>query len=127
MILPLESQVPTRETCERLREKGFPQDTHFRLVPGGDEPWNADTDAIAQERGSGEDFTRWERGIAAPTLAELLEVLRNIEPTLDVTMSTVVEGAPPEDLWGIWHAHEFEIHENSAEAAALLWLKVKGS
>ena len=64
MILDLEELVPSRETCEKLRDAGFPQATRFVYFAGaaqGPEYWDWTSD----------DLNNFCAPIAAPTAAEL--------------------------------------------------------
>jgi len=62
----VKAHVPSYETCVKLKEAGFPQDTIF----GWDE--------------SGEDvlFSDWQVFVAAPLLSEIFSELRKSSPRL---------------------------------------------
>lgn len=61
--MTLEDQVPDHDLCERLKELGMPQDTYFWYVCDDQEQWNLTPHAYGMD------------GIAAPTVAELGEML----------------------------------------------------
>lgn len=121
-----ESLVPERGTCERMKALGFPQDTYFSWGNEFDEPdgccgdWINPDDILA----------------AAPTLAEILEQLpdstlfprngKKVAGYLYLSKVKYVDHPPYGaeyitqggiGLEGFWH-------ENPAEAAARLWIKV---
>lgn len=70
----LESLVPARETCERLRDAGFPAKTAaaWWTYDGGD-PYVMTDDQVADLRGHVEGTFRFV--CAAPTLQEVLDAL----------------------------------------------------
>lgn len=66
MILPLEDQVPSRQTCERLKEVGFPFATLFWSSP------SPHGHIIARS----DDYPPGDLHCPAPTAAELGALLR---------------------------------------------------
>jgi len=79
----LESLVPSRETCERLKAAGFPQDTIFH--------WCEQQECFGvmqfRLRDAASDVTR---GPAAPLLGELLEELEKQTPAAHVAVISSV-------------------------------------
>lgn len=116
MILSIDQQVPTRSTCERMKELGFPQNGTF---------------FVHERMGSHkriEEFVvpRYQAGIlhivAAPTVSELLEVLE--KQGWNVVELLVREGsyyAEVDDIARSWTATA----PTAAEALALLWIKTQ--
>ena len=75
-ILPLEEQVSSRETCERLKDAGFPMQTRFFWTG------HATKHAVGEFRLKRDSFNAlYADGhrpiLPAPTATELLEVLPN--------------------------------------------------
>jgi len=64
-----EQLVPDRETCERLRAAGFPQDTYF----GWCRRWTKESEFTEWEWEVGQRFEAEQN--AAPTAAEIMEDL----------------------------------------------------
>ena len=133
-----ESLVATRETCMRLKEKGFTQDTHFCWA----EPYRYQTDRtpVVYPRflGGQHAGSPPREYCAAPTLAEVLEQLPDCKlfkshtgrPTIAgyLYVSKVNHiGQPPYRVEYINNGGimlESVAHDSPAEAAALLWEKV---
>lgn len=119
MILALDQQVPTRETCERLKELGFPQEALWSWGLFGNV-------GSVLKRPPGlrltEHLPRVHRVAAAPTVSELLEALEkqgwNVVELLVREESYCAEVL---DMARSWTATA----PNAAEALALLWIKVQ--
>ena len=126
----LESLVPARETCERMKAAGFPQDTAFVWGP-------------PQYKGpSPRSAFRGEETCAAPTLQEILgqfpcPLRRAVYNYSDGSLVRYVEGEitvtanarPCVRLnWGErGYTDRVECHENTAEAAAHLYLALSSA
>ena len=78
MILPIEKQVASRDLSEKLRELGFPQETYFYYSV----PIERSLKVCPQDKISLGHWdipptdSEWFKRIAAPTVAELGEVLK---------------------------------------------------
>lgn len=130
MILPLEQSVVSRELAEKMKAKGFPQDTYFfysvptirslEITPQGKIALNhwviPPTDS------------EWFLRFAAPTSAEIGEVLKKTNH-LGVTAFSKIEGK----WWangGEWNVTKQQYNglilaQTEAEARGLLWLWLK--
>jgi hypothetical protein len=112
----IENHVPTLETCKKLKEAGFPQETQYGHFLDG----YISTELIEGEWGTGE-----QRLCAAPILTEILEQLPD--------GSTIIRG-DHESYWSdtlseitsprYFYRHALDARANPAEAAALLWLEL---
>lgn len=111
----LENHVPTLETCKRLKEAGFPQDTYFNWAREWNKPSNHSdrrlvTGWLLITRNEGRTVgTKIER-VAAPIMTEIGYELDKI---------TVFDRDVWVDNLMIFHTND----ENLAEAVALVWLK----
>jgi len=122
MILPLDQLVPTRETCEKLRDAGFPQETYFNF--SREKMYNDSQFRLLAGLGKSYDWV----SIAAPTAAEILEVLPLGPMNDDGDRWSQVCWPDRHRVW--WHDYgcpdvACEGHATYAEALALLWLKTK--
>lgn len=134
--MDLKELVPTLETCKRLRDAGFPQDTYAAWIV----PIGSDSDG-KHSRVSKAIWSPWGRKnlgpIAAPTAAEIGKWLPEyVDPMLSEISIWRQEahGVAQDDLISVpggWHV-EYEdlegnrelhtFHENEAEARALMLL-----
>jgi len=121
MSTDLTQHVPTRATCERLRDAGFPQDTYLH--------WRQNAPTY------GWDLVHWEpkvprRQLAAPIASELLEVLRPADSGTWIDLTQWHDGvavarsraAEPCTMRADEAWTKRASHANPAEALALLWL-----
>lgn len=125
--MELERLVPTRETCERMKAAGFPQEAAFwwYYIGGPDEyAVSSESDMAECKRRMDEAASHDSRGLtptihperqsAAPTFAEIAERL-----PLWASFNRVAD-----DKWNAYIAADKDESEGvtCAEAAALLWL-----
>ena len=131
MLLELERQVVSRELAEKMKAKGFPQETYFVWKPLALAPKGIST--LSWE------IMHWhprapKDAIAAPTGAEILETLPRDRFGEDgQTFRFQLRPAWRQDPG--WIARYYNDDENdeglsadgltAAEALGLLWLKVK--
>ena len=75
----IESEVPSKELCEELKDAGWPQEGLFW--------WNTVHDSIGQPEGFNLELEKMDNeSIAAPTSVQLLEVLpKSIESKSSIT------------------------------------------
>lgn len=121
-----EQLVPDRETCERLRAAGFPQDTHLCWIEtrGGH---------IVVHRFAGGQYAGSPPKLqiaAAPTAAEIMEDLRpkDLEERFGMHAGIVMMGTS--FVCERWRDRDKRVqtaNANLAQALAELWLKVRGS
>ena len=117
----MSSHHVTLETAQRLKAAGFPQTTR--------EFWSGPNRAVtewhvSQYKGVTDDWC------AAPILTEVLEQLpvNNGGDKLTITKQHILKGGPESYSVGYGSIRPFAIrigNPNPAEAAALLWLKLK--
>ena len=112
--------MPSRETCERLKAAGFPQDdTYFY--------WDK-TDL--NEYGVYAFWSTYNRVGAAPTVGELMEVLvkAGYSPSVGAVGELGYGASSTASKAGTVPVFvtSMQVYPTAAEAAALLWLKVKG-
>lgn len=118
------NHVPSLETCKKLNETRFPQETYFCWAREWNEPENHDdryllTDwlliPMSKQRIMG---TKVER-LAAPILTEMLEQLPARDESHNLLHLYKADGG-----YGIGYSADQE-YTNTAEAAALLWLELR--
>lgn len=113
--------VPTKETCKRLKEAGFAQDTVFCWANSIDLETQRNAPAVVQR-------SDWTHGApAAPTLAEILRVLpRHFPDDYPYNRLSLVLFPVSTGRWEISYGGQSGIrHERPAEAAARLWLALR--
>lgn len=124
------NHIPELETCQKLKEAGFPQDTLFSrwsniTLHNGNPDF---ADLVNLSEGGGWDWD-YELVCAAPILTELLEQLpRSIEVDGVWGYYLRIEPIMGTSQWRFNYSHMKPIetiHDNPAEAAALLWLALK--
>ena len=118
-----EQQVPTLETCNKLKDLGIEIDSYFSWVSNDADYYGNSVTLVLASKDYG---VEWEK-IPAPTVEELLELMPGgiIHDEGECLLETSHLGKhgvyyEPSDI-------EFE-HDNFAEALAqmLIWLKEKG-
>lgn len=114
----LKRLVPTLETCKRLKEAGYPQgETYFF--------WQYNNPRDGWGLYDSDYYLNAADPIAAPTLQELLGELGG---NYDITLSRSKKRSGYDIEAGITPFIIDEIHNaNPTEAAALLWLELKGA
>ena len=108
--------VPTLETCQKLKEAGFPQETEFRWY----ESQNSDLQVTNDSLNNGEAGAV----CAAPILTEILGQLPSRIPVYSQAPLMMMK-SPKTYIFSYYHdghASEAKQSRNPAEAAALLWL-----
>lgn len=116
-----EQLVPFLETCQKLKEAGYPQGkTYFHYIQRTWEPNDSKWFVYPRESS--------QAGIAAPTLQELLEELPKTRTYNFNIFSLTVQYVESTQTYyvGYFKQYFFQVHEhrNPAEAAALLWLEL---
>ena len=122
MILDLEELVPSRETCQRLADADFQDETYFAWVQAyGTYPWQVAKAERMYAAITGDNL------LPAPTAAELGALLPD---TISVDgVSSLLICAPTETGWHLQYDSGAKMltqeGPTEAEARALLWLELK--
>lgn len=112
------NHTPTFDTCQKLKEAGFPQDTYFWwLSQFGKTDLKSEFQLKVEH--SINTYSPIQRVYAAPILTEILKWL----PTTDSLYSSYVEGEGFRMGYG---GNPVEPRSSLVEAAALLWLELNG-
>lgn len=114
------NHVPTLETCQKLKEAGFPQETWHSWVAHISLEFDTLTWHLEDTRLNMEHDGK----CAAPILTEILEQLQELSPG---EFSFIKQSS---GKWLLIHLvelkEEYYYGDNPAEAAALLWLELHG-
>ncbi len=123
----IEDHVPSWKTCQRLKEKGFPQETHFTWAQNNTIYKWCVVDTVDHDDGWEWDYS-WE--YAAPILSEVLELL---PPAVAIAKGTIrgeVKYIAVHDSFVLSQKYIDSqalnrFMDNPVESAALLWLELK--
>ncbi len=129
--MTIEQHVPSRETCERLRDAGFPQDDTFLAWAIWDAAHGGDWELLPAggEIGFGKGSPNgWSNFLAAPLVSELMEALAGLYPVrlcVHMQRDKAILSIAALESATIFDPPTEVRRENPAEALALLWLRVK--
>lgn len=116
MLMKIEQLVPNEKTCVKLKELGFPQNTHFYHYPDHDSHF---IDLVENPK----DFA-----FAAPTFQEIWEQLPYSIKEEGSHVFLVLDKT--DDLLGYGYVDYLQkdvFEDNIAQAAAELWIQLKES